>query len=341
MTQFRVFLAVFLATLIAGCGVGILGWKAWSNSGLTAEGLTRAVDADGREHQIALISGRYHLPLRPSELHVAGVAASNVREEALGSKVLLWLRTPVQPGNLQIKLSGRGSKLLLPIVLQAVGQDSYADGTPDWMRLHAEEDRQAFRRWFTELAERMADTPGAQRPPEITDCASLLRYAYREALVRHDDRWYKQFPPEQMPALASVQQWVYPDTPLGVGLFRVRPGPYLAGDAENGGFAQFADAKTLMEDDSFRVSRDLRAARPGDLIFYRLLEQDSQYHSMIISGDHGEWVVYHTGPISGRPGEMRRVLLADLLQHPDPRWRPLASNANFLGVYRWNILREP
>jgi uncharacterized protein YfaT (DUF1175 family) len=34
------------------------------------------------------------------------------------------------------------------------------------------------------------------------------------------------------------------------------------------------------------------------------------------------------------------VLLADLLHHPDPRWRPEPSNPNFLGVYRWNILRE-
>jgi hypothetical protein len=37
---------------------------------------------------------------------------------------------------------------------------------------------------------------------------------------------------------------------------------------------------------------------------------------------------------------MRRVLLADLLHHPDPRWRPTPSNPNFLGVYRWNILHE-
>ncbi len=41
-----------------------------------------------------------------------------------------------------------------------------------------------------------------------------------------------------------------------------------------------------------------------------------------------------------RKGEMRRLLLSDLLHHPDARWRPLPDNANFLGVYRWNILRE-
>ena len=42
----------------------------------------------------------------------------------------------------------------------------------------------------------------------------------------------------------------------------------------------------------------------------------------------------------GRPGEMRRVALTDLLNHPDTRWRPILSNSNFLGVYRWSILRE-
>jgi uncharacterized protein YfaT (DUF1175 family) len=64
-------------------------------------------------------------------------------------------------------------------------------------------------------------------------------------------------------------------------------------------------------------------------------------------------VVYDTGPDHlphgpirlaeapdrGSPGELRRVLLADLLDHPQPQWRPLPSNPNFLGVYRWNILR--
>jgi uncharacterized protein YfaT (DUF1175 family) len=37
---------------------------------------------------------------------------------------------------------------------------------------------------------------------------------------------------------------------------------------------------------------------------------------------------------------MRRVTLAELLNHPSPRWRPVTGNSNFLGVYRWNILRE-
>jgi uncharacterized protein len=50
--------------------------------------------------------------------------------------------------------------------------------------------------------------------------------------------------------------------------------------------------------------------------------------------------VYHTGPIDGHAGEIRRVSVADLLRHPQARWWPVPQNPSFQGVYRWNILRE-
>ena len=50
-------------------------------------------------------------------------------------------------------------------------------------------DRAAFLRWFTFLAEAQFFTPPAQRAAEVIDCSSLLRYAYREALRRHDSAW--------------------------------------------------------------------------------------------------------------------------------------------------------
>ncbi len=62
---------------------------------------------------------------------------------------------------------------------------------------------------------------------------------------------------------------------------------------------------------------------------------------MIVTGQHADTVVYHTGPIRSAKGEMRLVSIEDLLHHPDARWRPLPENSNFLGVYRWNILRDP
>ena len=66
---------------------------------------------------------------------------------------------------------------------------------------------------------------------------------------------------------------------------------------------------------------------------------------MILTGAAHDWAVYDTGPTGGaglllKRGEVRRVALDDLLHHPDTRWRPVPENSNFLGVYRWNILRE-
>ena len=99
-----------------------------------------------------------------------------------------------------------------------------------------------------------------------------------------------------------------------------------------------------MERNTYLISREIRTARPGDLLFFRQLGQDSPFHSMILTGASiggvNTWVVYHTGPIGKARGEVRRVALSDLIQHPDRRWRPLPGNSNFLGVYRWNILRE-
>jgi hypothetical protein len=50
-------------------------------------------------------------------------------------------------------------------------------------------------------------------------------------------------------------------------------------------------------------------------------------------------VVYDTGEDHGKAGELRRVTVAELLDHPQAQWRPVEGNPNFLGVYRWNILR--
>ena len=114
----------------------------------------------------------------------------------------------------------------------------------------------------------------------------------------------------------------------------------VTGDLDDGAFAQFADAKTLVESNAFLLSRDVRAALPGDLLFYRQFGRASPWHSMIVArGGSAGVVVYDTGADHGVPGELRRVLIADLLDHPQPEWRPVGGNPNFLGVYRWNILR--
>ena len=252
------------------------------------------------------------------------------------------IQSPVNPAAQQfvLKYTGSPASASLAVHFTADADDRIGDGTPDFLRLHTAADRAAFRAWFTALADTAATLPPERLPHEIDDCAALLRWCYRNALHAHDAPWLATMPLDALPPIPSVAQYAYPFTPLGPGLFRVRSGAYTAADAANGSFAQFADAKTLWQRNTFFITRDVRAARPGDLLFYRQLEQNSPYHSMILTGEQHNWAVYHTGPIGAAPGEVRRVALDDLLHHPDARWRPIPQNSNFLGVYRWNVLRE-
>jgi uncharacterized protein YfaT (DUF1175 family) len=294
--------------------------------------------ADGAQHVVAEVWSSRGRRIDVDEVRVAGVAGVVVSQG--DGKAMLMAMSPVNAGIRRVHLRYRGTST--DVVVQFVSDfgDRFGDGTPDFLRLHSSADRSAFRAWFAALADSAAAMPYQRLPREIDDCAALLRWCYREALHAHDDAWQATMPIDAPPPLASVTQYSYPFTPLGTNLFRVRPGAFTSADISDGSFAQFADAKTLWLHNTFFVSRDLRAARPGDMLFYRQLEQNSPFHSMILTGADHEWVVYDTGPIGNGHGEVRRVAVEDLLHHPDVRWRPISNNNNFLGVYRWNILRE-
>ena len=224
--------------------------------------------------------------------------------------------------------------------------DSAEDGTPDFLRLDDPDDQQSFRRWFTFLAEAQYFEAPERRPAEIADCAALIRYAYREALRDHDGNWATGAHLPVVRGIPSVAKYQYPYTPLGADLFRVKPGGFQPADLPAGAFAQFADAKTLDLRATYFVTRDLDRAQPGDLLFYRQASDHMPFHSMIYIGasqiakDAGRYLVYHTGPDAGGPGEIRRPTLDELRHFPDPDWRPLPDNPRFLGVFRWNILRN-
>lgn len=207
-------------------------------------------------------------------------------------------------------------------------------------RLDSPEDRAAFVRWFTFLAEIAYFQRPGDVAPEIRDCAGLIRFAYREALRRHDGAWATRLKLPLAPPYPPVAKYCYPHWPLGASLFRISAG---AGSAA---FAQFADAKTLCRFNTHFVSRELDRAQPGDLLFFEQTEQRLPFHAMVYLGrSHIEprperFLIYHTGPIANDPGELRRPSIAELLAHPLPQWRPVAGNSNFLGVFRWNLLRE-
>ena len=201
------------------------------------------------------------------------------------------------------------------------------------VRLADESDRAAFRAWFVLLA----DAQFERQTDDVKDCAALVRHAVREALRTHTPEWVRRSRLPFTPQFADVKSAPRGDASLGMPLFRV------TADASPR-YAEFADAKTLINLNAKSLGRDARAARPGDLLYFHQPGQSEPDHLMVFVGrshfenDGDDWVVYHTGPIDGGPGEVRKVRLSTLAQHPAPRWRPLASNPNFVGVFRLAIL---
>lgn len=184
-------------------------------------------------------------------------------------------------------------------------------------------DRVAFRLWFSFLAEAQYYLDPAVRPREVKDCSSLVRYAYRESFARRGADWRRRNPLPAIPALPEIS---------------ARSGALFA-TAE--GLRHFADAQTLMRQNCRRLGHTLDRAQRGDLLFY---QQNDGWHVMVYLGesqfqpDGRAYVVYHTGPVGKHPGEVRRLSVPELLNHPQPRWRPAPGNAAFRGLYRWRIL---
>jgi uncharacterized protein YfaT (DUF1175 family) len=300
---------------------------------------TPYLPADGRTHAVSIIARSSHQTLDPASITSASPELHF--EPDANNFVTAIARAPVLPGLAQFHFTWRDHRYTLNVRYVLDDTDSHQDGLPDALHLQSPEDRAAFRAWFVAVAEQEAALPDDKLPDEIDDCAALLRFGYRESLVQHDDRWLTAQPdPNRFTSLVSIAQYQYPQTPLGLNLFRVAPGSFTAADLTSDAFAQFADAHALLTLNTYLVSRNVHAALPGDLLFFRQLEQNSQYHSMVIAGARADWVIYHTGPIGKQKGEIRRVSIEDLLHHPDARWRPVPGNTNFLGVYRWNLLHD-
>jgi len=200
------------------------------------------------------------------------------------------------------------------------------------VRLGDESDRAAFRSWFVLLA----DAQFERQTDDVQDCAALVRHAVREALRAHTPEWVRRSGLPFTPQFADVRSAPRAGAD-GLPLFRITSDTSPT-------FAEFADARTLINLNARPLGRDARALRPGDLLYFRQPGQREPDHLMVFVGrshfesDGDDWVVYHTGPLDGGPGEVRKVRLSTLTQHPAPRWRPLASNPSFVGVFRLAIL---
>ncbi|MPY89678.1 MAG: DUF1175 family protein [Luteitalea sp.] len=214
-------------------------------------------------------------------------------------------------------------------------------------------DREAFRAWFVLLA----DAQFYRTTSDVTDCAALVRHAAREALRPHTPDWLRRM---HLPVTRVYPEVAHrPAAREGMlPIFRVAHGADVR-------YVEFADARTIVRDNADRVGRNPAALRPGDLLAFHQPQQDEPYHLMVFVGrsvfeaEGDDWIVYHTGPLtveadesSSVPvasrtapdppiehgaGEVRKVRLDDLTRHPAPRWRPVAVNPRFLGVYRLQL----
>jgi len=201
------------------------------------------------------------------------------------------------------------------------------------VRLADESDRAAFRAWFVLLA----DAQFERNTDDVKDCAALVRHAVREALRAHTPEWLRRSGLPFTPTFADVRSAPKAGA-NGMPLFKVNTGTPPK-------YAEFADAKTLIQLNTRALGRNVGALQPGDLLYFHQPSQREQPdHVMVFVGrsqfeaEGADWVVYHTGPIEGGPGEVRKTRLSTLVQHPSPRWRPMAANQSFVGVFRLAFL---
>jgi uncharacterized protein YfaT (DUF1175 family) len=168
--------------------------------------------------------------------------------------------------------------------------------------LDSPQDRAAFRRWFTFLAE---SRYYAHKPlREISDSESLIRWAMRNALATHDTPWSK-----------SLELLVYPAMP-----------------------SVLNSAAVSTDHEPKFVSSDASAAQPGDLL---LFENDHlPAHVMVYIGSSQiipsscRWVIYWAS------GKVHKVQLDTLLDDASSDWRPIPENPDFRGVWRLDILSD-
>ena len=265
-------------------------------------------------------------------------------------ELVILLAAGHQPGEEQVllRLPGHAPKEIA-VRLVAVPTDPKATGFPDQVRLSDAADRERFRQRFGMIAESQFYERWDTWDRAQQDCAGLVRFAYREALKVHDEAWYAAAGMLAASGMPDIAAYSYPDVPLlGTRIFRIRPGSAHGDAFTRDDFAAFCTARYLMQYNARFVSFSLEEALPGDMLFFDQADlahsrSEDAMHIMVYLGTRmtsggkaTPMVVYHTGDPAA--GEVRRLPVSVLNQHPDDRWHPVEGNPNFLGVFRWIIL---
>ncbi|MDR0996042.1 MAG: DUF1175 family protein [Zoogloeaceae bacterium] len=181
------------------------------------------------------------------------------------------------------------------------------------------EQSRAVRAWIAFLADEQIRRPS----PRWThrDCASLVRFCVAEALACHDEAWRQsmglanhRLPPDLVPEVTAQtlrHRWWRPDGSTGA----------------------YVSALGLVQENSRFVGKSLNQLETADLLFF---DQGQSQHLMLWTGRR---IVYHTGsaPTPTDDG-LRAISPAQLLAWPDNRWRPVADNPNFAGIFALGFL---
>lgn len=287
------------------------------------------IPADGKSRGEVV----YQHPLFAGDAELKGPSGdeksiSIVTRRREGRREILVFQSTRLPGRACFSAGGR--KLYLTFYKNPPDIDG--DGFPDEAELDTEADRQAFREWFVRIADsqflkKSGGWSGAQR-----DCSGLIRFAYREALKKHHERWQRAAGIVLDKNLPDVQKYNYPAVPvLGTRIFKRAKGP--ADDLRS--FGAFADTESLARYNCLPVTRRIAESRRGDLLFFQNTgNREFPFHAMIVAENEGGrvTVIYHTGK-----GDVLKRVPASYLD-ASRRFRPVEENVNFLGVYRFHIL---
>ena len=178
---------------------------------------------------------------------------------------------------------------------------------------------QAFRNWMTLIVHqqlRQGPTPRWQQ----NDCAGLVRFAVAESLREHDTSWLR------------ANGFMGRKLPADITLSEQQRGLRHAWYRSDGTQDAWASAFDVVANNSRFVSKDVMQAQPGDLLFY---DQGQDQHLMVWMGTY---IAYHTGARTKTDNGLRAYTIAQIMNKKDNRWQPVASNPNFLGVYRLTFL---
>ncbi len=213
--------------------------------------------------------------------------------------------------------------------------DTDQDGYPDFLELRGNDVR-AFDDWFASVAESQFYGFSNDWALRDRDCAGLLRYAFVNALMPHDSKWFKKF--EYLPPVVQpdVGAYTFPVPLISKSVFRDAPGAYRFDDVMTGKLVGRVGAKYLVNYSMVFATKDFKQARRGDMLIFIRPKLES-YHSMVYLGNSR--IVYHTGSDGDWHGEVRLLRLETLMKHPDAAFYPILGNPSFLGFYRWKILQ--